>query len=324
MEIAPEQWIFYDALGMNSLYAGRPNHAEEALQSASGRKIETAKLLILQYDLAFLKGDREGMEQAVKVAQGKPDSMDWMADQQAFSFAYAGRLQKARVLSRLAIALAQQQGNRERAALFAIRSALWEAFFGSAREAKQGVATALGLASNREVEYGAAVATGLAGDSAHAQALADHLWIEFPEDTSIRFSYLPVIHAIVALRRDDAAGAIHALEPAIPYELGAPRGSVTCYFGALYPILFRGEAYLAGHRGPEAAREFQKLLDHRGTMIGDPVAVLAHLGLARSYALSGDASNARNQYKEFLTLWKDADPDLPVLHEARTELARLQ
>ena len=147
---------------------------------------------------------------------------------------------------------------------------------------------------------------------------------EFPEDTSIRFSYLPVIHAIVALHRNDPDGAIHALEPAIPYELGAPRGSVTCFFGALYPILFRGEAYLADHKGPEAAREYQKLLDHRGTMIGDPVAVLAHLGLARSYALSGDASSARNQYKEFLTLWKDADPDLPVLHEARTELARLQ
>jgi tetratricopeptide (TPR) repeat protein len=324
MEIAPEQWIAYYHLGVNSLYAGRPSHTEEALRRASGRKIETAQLLVLQYDLAFLKNDRESMQQVVKAAQGKPDSMDWIADRQAFSLAYTGRLQKARVLSRQAVALAQQQGNRERAAQFAIRSALWEAFFGNAREAKQGAATALALASNREVQYGAAIATGLAGDSARAQALADHLGIEFPEDTSIHFSYLPVIHAIVALHRNDHAGAIHALDAAIPYELGAPRGSVTCFFGALYPILFRGEAYLAGHQGPEAAREYQKLLDHRGTMIGDPVAVLAHLGLARSYALSGDASNARNQYKEFLALWKDADPDLPVLHEARTELARLQ
>jgi eukaryotic-like serine/threonine-protein kinase len=324
MAIAPEQWIFYRELGANSLYAGRPNDAEEALHSASARKIETAKLLVLQYDLAFLKGDREGLQQAVKRAQGKPDSMDWMADRQAFSFAYAGQLQKARVLSRQAIALAQQQGNRERAAQFAIRAALWEAFFGNAREAKQGVAAALAMASNREVEYGAAIATGLAGDSAQAQALADHLWIEFPEDTSIRFSYLPVIHAIVALRRNDPAGAIQALEPAIPYELGAPRGAVTCSFGSLYPILFRGEAYLAAHKGLEAAREYQKLLDHRGTMIGDPVSALAGYGLARSYALSGDTNNARNQYKEFLTLWKDADPDLPVLHKARAELTRLQ
>jgi DNA-binding winged helix-turn-helix (wHTH) protein/tetratricopeptide (TPR) repeat protein len=324
MEIAPEQWTFYAELGRNSLYAGRLNDTEEALRSLSRRKIETAKLLVLQYDLSFLKGDREGMQQAVNAAKGNPDSMDWLADRQAFFFAYAGRLQKARVLSRQAIELAQQQGDRERAAQFAIRAALWEAFFGNAREAKQGVATALALAGNREVQYGAAIATGLAGDSAQAQALADHLWIEFPEDTSIRFSYLPVIHAIVALRRHDPAGAIHALEPAIPYELGAPRGAAGCYFGALYPILFRGEAYVADHKGPEAVREYQKLLDHRGTMIGDPVAVLAHLGLARSYALSGDASNARNQYKELLDTWKDADPDLPVLHEARTELARLQ
>ena len=324
MEIAPEQWIVYYHLGANSLYAGRLNGAEEALHSASGRKIQTAKLLVLQYDLAFLKSDREAMQQAVNVAQGKPDSMDWMADRQAFSLAYAGQLQKARVLSRQAIALAQQQGNRERAAQFAIRSALWEAFFGNAREAKQGAASALGLAINREVDYGAAVAAGLAGDSRQAQAIADHLEHEFPEDTSIRFSYLPVIHAILALHRDDPAGAIHALEPAIPYELGAPRGSVTCYFGALYPILFRGEAYLADHKGPEASREYQKLLDHRGTMIGDPVAVLAHLGLARSYALSGDESNARNQYKEFLALWKDADPELPVLKQAEAEYARLR
>ncbi len=324
MQIAPEQWINYYHLGASSLYAGRPEQTEEALRLASERKIETAKLLVLRYDLAFLKNDREGMQQVVKAAQGKPDSMDWIADRQAFSLAYAGRLQQARVLSHQAVDLAQQQGARERAAQFAIRAALWEAFFGNVRKAEQGVATALALASNREIQYGAAIATGLAGDTAHAEALADHLYTEFPEDTSIRFSYLPVIHAIVALRRNDPAGAIHALEPAIPYELGAPRGSVTCYFGALYPILFRGEAYLAAHNGPQAAQEFQKLLDHRGPMIGDPVAVLAHLGMARSYALSGDVSNARNQYKEFLSLWKDADPDLPVLHQARTELARLK
>jgi eukaryotic-like serine/threonine-protein kinase len=323
LELAPDFGFLYFLLGDDLLYAGDLKSAEEVLRKASGRKIENPQLLLLQYDLAFLKDDREGMQKAVNAAQGNPDSMDWMADRQAFSLASAGQLQKARVLSRQAIAMAQQQGYRERAALFTIRSALWEGFFGNAREAKQGAGAALALASNREVEYGAALATGLTGDSAQAQALADHLYVEFPEDTSIRFSYLPVIHAIVALHRNDPAGAIHALEPAIPYELGSPRGSVTCYFGALYPILFRGEAYLAGHKGPDSAREFQKLLDHRGIMIGDPVAVLAHLGLARSYALSGDVSNARNQYKEFLALWKDADPDLPVLHQAKAELASL-
>jgi eukaryotic-like serine/threonine-protein kinase len=324
MEIAPDQWIFYLELCAESWCAGRRKDSEEVLRLASERKIETPKLLVFEYDLAFLTDDRDGMQKVVKAAQGNPDAVDWMADAQAFSFAHAGRLKEARVLSHQATALAQQQGDRERAAQFTIKSALWEAFFGNAREAKQAVASALALANSRELEYGAAVAAGLSGDSKQAQALAGHLEAEFPEDTSVRFSYLPVIHSIVALNHNDPARAIAALEPAIPYELGAPRCSVVIFFGALYPILFRGEAYLAAHKGPEAAREYQKLLDHSGPMIGDPVAVLAHLGLARSYALSGDASNARNQYKEFLDLWKDADPDLPVLHQARTELARLQ
>jgi eukaryotic-like serine/threonine-protein kinase len=323
MEIAPDKGYFYFFLGVNSLYTGRLKDSEEALRRASERKLESVKLLLVQYDLAFLKNDREGMQQVVNTAQGKPDSMDWIADAQAFSLAYAGRLQEARVLSRQAMQLAQQQGDRERAAQFAIRSALWEAFFGNAREAEEGAATALGLAGNREVEYGAAVASGLAGDSRQAEALADRLESGFPEDTSVRFSYLPVIHAILALNRNDPAQAIHALEQAIPYELGSPRCAVVGFYGSLYPILFRGEAYLAAGKGPEAAREYQKLIDHRGVMIGDPVSALAHYGLARSYALSGDASKARNQYKEFLALWKDADPDLPVLQKARAELTKL-
>jgi eukaryotic-like serine/threonine-protein kinase len=324
IELAPEVGNYYFLLGVNFLYAGRPSESEQTLSKAFERKIRNPKLLILQYDLAFLKGDRARMQQAVEAAQGRPDSMDWLADRQAYSRAYAGRLQIARVLSRQAIELAQQQGDQERAAQFAIRSALWEAFYGNTREAKQGVTMALRLASNREVEYGAAIASGLTGDSKQAEALGRRLESDFPEDTSIRFSYLPVIHSILALKRNDPAGAIDALEPATPYELGAPRGAVTCFFGSLYPILFRGEAYLAAHKGPEAAREFQKLLDHRGTMTGDPVSVLAGYGMARSYALSGDTTKARHEYENFLALWKDADPDLPILHEARAELTRLQ
>jgi tetratricopeptide (TPR) repeat protein len=324
MEVAPDLYVFDFMLGVDSLRAGRLNNSEDALRRASERKIVNTDLLILQCQLAFLKEDREGMQQAVNAAQGKPDSTDWMADQQAFSLAYTGQLQKAQVLSRQAIELAQQQGDPERAAQFAIRSALWEAFFGNAKEGKQGATAALGLARNREVEYGAAVAVGLAGDSKQAQALADHLESGFPEDTSIRSSYLPVIRAILALNRGDPAKAIDALEPAIPYELGSPRCAVVGYFGSLYPILFRGEAYLAAHKGPEAAREFEKLLDHRGIMLGDPVSALAHYGLAQSYALSGDLNNARIQYKEFLVLWKDADPDLPVLREAKAEFAKLR
>jgi DNA-binding winged helix-turn-helix (wHTH) protein/tetratricopeptide (TPR) repeat protein len=324
MDLAPDRAFAYVHQGENALYIGRYDISRDALRRARGRHVWDAQLLVLQYDLAFLEADRAGMQQAVDAAQGKPDAMDWMADRQAFALAYAGQLRRARVLSRQAIDLAQQQGDRERAAQFAIRAALREAFFGNAREAKQAVTAALGLARNRETQYGAAVASALAGDERLAQSLAGELESEFPEDTSIRFSYLPVIHAILALHRGDPPKAVEALEAATPYELGVPRCATTGFFGSLYPILLRGEAYLAARKGPEAAREFQKLLDHHGIMIGDPVLVLARSRLARAYALSGDAIKAREEYLKSLSVWKDADPDLPFLKETKEQLAKLQ
>lgn len=324
IEIAPERGYLYSLLGGDLLWAGRLNEAEEVIREVSERKVGYQKFSILRYDLAFLRNDSQGMEQAVNLAQGEPDSMDWMVDRQAFSLAYAGRLKEARVLSRQAIELAEQDGDRERAAQFAIRIALWEAFFGDARGARLDADAALGLGKNRGLDYGAAVAFGLAGDSEQAEALADQLQKRLPEDTSVRFSYVPVIRAILALNRHDPAAAIDALEIATPYELGAPRCAVVSYFGSLYPILIRGEAFLAANKGPEAAREFQKLIDHRTVMIGDAVSALARLGLARSYALSGDSGNAREQYREFLSLWNEADPDSPVLRQAKAEYAKLK
>jgi hypothetical protein len=208
--------------------------------------------------------------------------------------------------------------------VFAVRGALWESLFGNAREAKQTATTALGFARNREVSYGAAVALALAGESRQAETLALDLESNYPEDTSVRFSYLPVIRAILALRRSDPAKAIETLEIATPYELGTPRSACTGYFGSLYPILIRGEAYLAAHKGAEAEHEFQKLIDHRGIMIGDPVSSLAHYGLARSYVLSGEVAKAREQFKLSLDTWKDADSDLPILREVKAQYANLQ
>jgi tetratricopeptide (TPR) repeat protein len=324
MELAPDGGFFYVDLGENSLYAGLLDTSEEALRRAAERKIENPMLLVLEYDLAFTKHDRERMQQMVKAAQGKPDSMDWIADRQAFASAYAGQLRQARTLSRQAIELARQQGDGERAAVFAVRAALWEAFFGNAREAKQGATAALALARNREVAYGAAVALALAGDARQAETLAADLGRNYPEDTSIRFSYLPVIRAIVALWGSDPAKAIEILEAASPYEMGTPRSACTGYFGSLYPILIRGEAYLAARKGSEAAREFQKLVDHGGIMIGDPVSSLAPYGLARSYVLMGDAAKAREQFKQAFATWKDADPDLPLLTKAKADYASLR
>jgi tetratricopeptide (TPR) repeat protein len=196
--------------------------------------------------------------------------------------------------------------------------------FGNAPEARRSATATLALAKDREVEYGAAFALALAGDSSRSQLLANDLEKQFPEDTSVRFSYLPALRALLALNRGESAKAVDLLQVAVPYELGQPRSSLQGFFGALYPIYVRGEAYLAEHRGARAATEFQKILDHRGVVVSDPIGALAHLQLGRAYALSGDKMKAKAAYQDFLTLWKDADPDIPILKEAKGEYARLQ
>jgi tetratricopeptide (TPR) repeat protein len=179
---------------------------------------------------------------------------------------------------------------------------------------------ALAFSRDREVEYGAAFALALAKDSSRSEALADDLAKRFPEDTSVRFSYLPALRATLALNHGDHAKASDLLQAAVPYELGAQRA----LFGLLYPVYVRGEAYLADNKGAEAAAEFQKILHHRGIVVSDPVGALAHLQLGRAIAMSGDKTKAKTAYQDFLALWKDADPDIPVLKQAKAEYARLQ
>ena len=220
--------------------------------------------------------------------------------------------------------LAQQAPHREKAAVFETRAALWEAFYGNAPTAKPAAMAALALAKNREVQYGAALALAIAGDSSQAQTLTNDLESSFPEDTSVKFSYLPTVRAFLALNHGDPAKAIELLQVAVPYELGQPRSTQTGFFGALYPVFARGQAYLVARQGAEAAREFQKILDRPGIMIGDPIGVLAHLQLGRAYAMQGDIAKAKAAYEDFLTLWKDADPDIPILKQAKAEYAKLQ
>ena len=182
---------------------------------------------------------------------------------------------------------------------------------------------ALALSKGREVEYGAAFALALAGDSARSQTLANDLERRFPEDTPVRFCYTPVLRALLALNRDEPSKAVELLQIAGPYELGAPPSSFYGFFGTFYPAYVRGLAYLAAHQGAEAAAEFQKILDHRGIVISDPIGALAHLQLGRAYALSGDKTKAKSAYQDFLTLWKDADPEIPIFKQAKAEYAKL-
>jgi tetratricopeptide (TPR) repeat protein/predicted Ser/Thr protein kinase len=324
IELAPDAYTGYFLLGYNFIYLERPAEAEDVLRRTSDRKMEAPFLSLLRFDLAFLKGDSAGIQREVAAAQGKPGAEDWISDRQAFALAYAGHLQEARRWSQRASDLARQAGHRERAAVFETRAALWEAFFGNAPLAERMAEDALELAKNREVKYGAALVLAMSGDASQVQSLANDLERDFPEDTSVRFNYLPAVHATLALDHGDPSKAIELLQVAVPYELSSPRSATFAYFGALYPVYVRGQAYLAARQGAEAAREFQKIVDHRGIVIGDAFGVLAHLGLARSYVLQGDTAKARAEYQDFLALWKNADPDIPILKQAKAEYAKLQ
>jgi predicted Zn-dependent protease len=273
------------------------------------------------YLFAFLENDAAGMAQQVAWAAGKPGWEDVLLASEADTAAYSGRLGKARELSRRAAASAERGEEKETAADYEAEAALREALLGNPGQAHERAAAALARSNGRDVQYGAALALALAGDGARAQALADDLAKRFPEDSVAQFNYLPTLRAQLALNHNDAK-AIEALQSTAPYEMGDP--TETLNFVSLYPVYVRGEAYLAAHRGSEAAAEFQKILDHRGVVVNEPIGALAHLGLARSYALQGDTVKARAAYNDFLTLWKDADPDIPILQQAKAEYAKLK
>jgi predicted Zn-dependent protease len=220
------------------------------------------------------------------------------------------------------VASAERAEEKETAAGYEADAAVRETLFGNEAEARQRAAAVLALSTGRDVQYGAALALALAGDAHRAQALADDLGKRFPEDTIVQFNYLPTIHAQFALERNDTSRAIEALQAATPYELGLPgTGSFT---PGLYPVYVRGDAYLAAHQGIEAAAEFQKILGHHGVVQNGSIGALAHLGLGRAYVLQGDTGKASAAYQDFLTLWKDADPDIPILVVAKSEYVKLR
>ena len=243
---------------------------------------------------------------------------------QALVLARSGRMGQARIMWERAIALAQQPGKRETAAIYQAAEALCEAHFGNGAAAKKGARAALELAKGRDVEYAAAFALALSGDLPESQRLAADLEKRFPEDTPVQFEYLPTLHALSELAHRAPSAAVARLQRARPYDTAMPGTVFFAKFGGLYPAYVRGEAYLAAGRGQEAAAEFQKVLNHRGIVLADPVGALAHVRLGRAYALSGDNAKAKSAYEGFLTLWKDADPDSPILKQAKAEYAKLR
>ena len=324
IEINPDFAVTYHHLACGYQCRDKPEKAEDTLRRASERKLEFPFFLVQRYDLAFLKGDQAGMEREAALGRGKSVAEESILDHEALVLAYSGHLKHARSMSQRAVDLSLQLAQRETAALWETGAALREAFFGNTAEAKKRAMAAHEHSKELYVQYGAALAAALAGDSTRSQTLADDLERRFGEDTGARFSYLPAIRAQIALNDGKAAKAIDQLQIAAPYELGTPRSAIHGNFGALYPVYVRGEAYLAAHQGAKAAAEFQKILDHRGIVVSDPIGALAHLQLGRALALSGDKTKAKTAYQDFLTLWKDADKNIPVLNQAKAEYAKLR
>jgi DNA-binding winged helix-turn-helix (wHTH) protein len=323
-EMDPDLSIGYNILALNYTFLGRLDDAQGTLRLAAQRRLEVPDFVVDRYQIAFLRGDQAGMEREAAQGQAQSGAEAWSTYLDGFGAAYFGHLRQARSRSQRAVELAQQSGQLERAALFETGAALREAFFGNAAAAQQGALAALKISRGRDVEYGAAFALTLSGDSSRAQALANDLEDRFPEDTAVQFSYLPALRALLSISHGDPAKALDALQNAAPYELGQPPSSFFGFFGTMYPVYVRGQAYLQARHGAEAALEFQKILNQRTIVITDPVGALAHLQLGRALALTGDTTKARNAYRQFLTLWTKADPDIPVLREANAEYARLQ
>jgi len=323
LRLEPNNVVSYENLGQIYLALNRFDEARTTTEEEQRRKLGGIPLHLNLYALAFFQGNVAAMRQQADWAIGKPGAEDWMLSLESNTEAWSGRLAKARELSRQAVESARRGDEKEPAALWQANAAIREALFGNAEAARQNAAAALALApGSRDAEAHAALAYALAGDTPHAQILADDLAKRFPQDTVVQSVWLPTIRAQIETSRKNAARSVEVLQAVAPYELGMLSGSAPN--SCLYPVYVRAEAYLGAQQGPAAAAEFQKILDHRGLLWNCATGALAHLGLARAYALQNDTPKARVAYQDFLTLWKDADPDIPILLQAKAEHAKLK
>ena len=295
----------------------RLDEAKAVLDEGLAHGIAADSLAPAIYSLAFLRNDEETMQRQFALPMGRPSEEGSMLSNQSDTEAYHGRLKQARGFSQRAMESEERNGAKEGAAGWAVHEALREAEFGNSAESRGAAASAQQLAPRGfYVRAIAALALARVGDAAQAQKIADDLAKNFPEDTGLNFYWLPTVHAILEVNRHNPSKALEFLRAAQPYEFGNA--------GPLYPVYYRGYAYLAAGQNEDAAKEFQKILDHRGIVVNSPFGALAHLGLARAYGMQGDTAKAKTAYQDFLTLWKDADSDIPILKQAKAEYAKLQ
>ena len=301
------------------LNLNRFDDAQKVLLDAQAKKLDGLVLRVDDYDLAFLRGNTAEMEKDFAWGAGRPGEEDPMLSAQSDTEAYFGRLSRARDFTRRAVDAAVRADSKESGAIWQGNGALREAEFGNSAVAKQKIDAALTLAPGRDVKVLSALTLARAGDSARAKAIVEQLEKSDGTNTMLKLYWFPTIEASMDLNAGHAPQALIALEAAAPYELGGPAP-----ISNLYPVYVRGLAYLAAHNGAAAAGEFQKIIDHRGIVLNFPLGALAHLQLGRAYVLTGDTGKAKAAYQDFFNVWKDADPEIPILKEAKAEYAKLQ
>lgn len=318
LQLEPDEAHGYANLGAAYIALGRLEQAESTFNQARVRNLDDPFLHLFNYHLAFLKRDVPGMQAQLEWAAGKPEAEEMLLSAQSDTEAYYGRLQKAREFSQRAVNSARRNTSNETAALWQVNEAVREAEFGNTAQARAAIKQALAVSSGRDVQVLAALALARTGEVAQAQSIAEKLAREYPLDTMIESYWLPSIRAQIALNRNHPEQAIDQLQAASWCELGGTSTPST-----MYPVYLRGEANLRAGRGSAAAAEFQKFIDHRGIVLNFPLGALAPLGLGRAYALDGDKTKARSAYQEFFAVWRDSDPDIPILRQAKAEYKKL-
>ena len=321
LRLDPSNALSYGNMMGAYLTFNKPDEAKAVYQQAVAKQLDNAATIHQTlYALDFLENDTAGMKKEAEWAVGKPGLDDYLLTAQSDTAAFHGQLRDASQLSQRASETAQRNGEQETAAAWTANAALRASLFGDSSQARDLAASALKVSQGRDVEAMSALALARAGDTGRAQSIGDDMAKRYPLDTLVKDIYLPSLHAIIDIVRKDPQAAVKSLEASSPYELGSG------YFPNLnlIAVYVRGEAYLAARNGTAAATEFQKILSHPGVMINSALFPLAKLGMARADALSGDKDKSRTAYQDFLGLWANADPDVPVLKEAKAEYAKLQ
>jgi len=314
LRLDPDVGFSYGLLADAYRSLGKLAESKAVYERAIARKLEVPEIHISRYMVAFLEADSAEMQRQVAWATGQPSGEDQLLSMHSDTEAYAGHFRRAQSLSEAALESAQKNGLRETAAYWRLNAVLRRTEAGEYADARDTVASALSMSSSSNLLSVAAMALARAGENDRAKAIADEIRKREPLNETLNRYSMPPVLAVIELNRDRTQQALELLNPSSGYEFGP----------YTLPLVYvRGEAYLKAGDGQHAVAEFQKIIDHRTVVANDLLGSLAHLQLGRSYVMQSDAGKAKTAYQAFLTLWKDADPDLPLLKQAKAEYAKL-